>query len=123
MYPDHLLSTASLELVSGERVDHGEQSADRDACASRRVGAVLAGRFELTRLLGVGAYGEVYEATDLEEPSTPLALKLLRRSDPHALYSFKREFRGLAEVSHPNILALHELFLETEQPFFTMELV
>lgn len=126
MYPDFPLSTASLDGSSSEQHARGSGREARAAVANRRVGSVLAGRYTLERLLGVGAYGEVYEASDRDErdaPSQRLAIKLLRRSDAQALYRFKREFRALAEVSHPNIVALHELYLESEQAFFTMELV
>ncbi|WP_437318439.1 serine/threonine-protein kinase [Sorangium sp. So ce385] len=79
-------------------------------------------RFTIGRRLGEGAFGVVYEAHDRERGAR-VALKSLHRLDPVALYRFKREFRALSEVVHPNLVALHELFSEENRWFFTMDLV
>ena len=39
------------------------------------------------------------------------------------MYLLKNEFRALADVTHANLVRLHELFAEGEDWFFTMELV
>jgi hypothetical protein len=66
--------------------------------------------------------GVVYEAFD-EERRAPVALKTLSRFDGDALARFKREFRALQGLTHPNLVALDELFFEDDQWFFTMELL
>jgi eukaryotic-like serine/threonine-protein kinase len=79
-------------------------------------------RFELIRRLGEGGFGTVYEALDRRR-STRVALKLLRQAEGTPLYRFKREFRALADISHPNLVALDELLTDGLHWFFTMELV
>jgi serine/threonine protein kinase/tetratricopeptide (TPR) repeat protein len=79
-------------------------------------------RFTIRRRIGAGGMGVVYEAIDRERGET-VAVKTLLNVSPGALYRFKREFRLLADVTHPNLIALHELFFEGEQIFFSMEYV
>lgn len=121
--PERPPSTAPLDLSPRTPGVPESGESDRRLRAGRRVGTSLLGRFELLELLGVGAFGEVYRARDRENPNTPLALKLLGRPSAHALYQFKREFRALSVWSHPNLVTLHDLFLDGELAFFTMELI
>jgi serine/threonine protein kinase len=66
--------------------------------------------------------GVVYEATD-NERNARVALKALTQRDALNIYRLKNEFRQLADLSHPNLVALHELCCENGSWFFTMELV
>jgi hypothetical protein len=79
-------------------------------------------RFELRGQLGVGASGAVYRVLDRER-GEEVALKTLRRVSGADLYRFKREFRALTGVHHPNLATLHELFVVGNEWMFTMELV
>ncbi len=79
-------------------------------------------RFELGHLLGAGGMGEVFEAFD-HTLGAPVAVKRLPRMSADALLHFKREFRVIADLSHPNLIQLGELFSDRDQWFFTMELV
>ena len=79
-------------------------------------------RFELTRRLGEGGFGIVYEAFDRKR-SARVALKVLRDAEGTSLYRFKREFRALADISHENLVGLDELLTDGHHWFFTMELI
>jgi serine/threonine protein kinase/tetratricopeptide (TPR) repeat protein len=79
-------------------------------------------RFLIERELGHGGMGIVYQALDLER-NTQVALKALTQRDAVNIYRLKNEFRQLADLSHPNLVTLHELCNEGNSWFFTMELV
>jgi serine/threonine protein kinase len=79
-------------------------------------------RFTVTRRIGQGGMGVVYEAHDLLR-QMPVAVKTIRSGDPTSMYRFKREFRSLSNITHRNLATLYELFAEATPWFFTMELV
>ena len=79
-------------------------------------------RFRMMRRLGAGGMGVVYEVHDRIRDDV-VALKTLLRTGAEDLYRLKREFRSLADVVHPNLVCLYELFVEDDRCFFTMELV
>jgi eukaryotic-like serine/threonine-protein kinase len=79
-------------------------------------------RFEMRGELGIGASGSVYRVLDRQR-GQEVALKTLRRIHGADLYRFKREFRSLVDITHPNLAALHELFAVDDEWMYTMELV
>jgi serine/threonine protein kinase len=79
-------------------------------------------RFELVRPIGAGGLGVVWEAVD-RSTGARVALKSLLRATPEAITAFKREFRAITDVRHPNLVRLEELFLHDGIWFFSMELV
>ena len=89
-----------------------------------RPGAVdaLAERFEVRALLGSGGMGSVHRVLDRAR-GHEVALKVLESAGGRELYRFKREFRLLADIVHPNVVRLHELYTAGDAWMFTMELV
>lgn len=79
-------------------------------------------RFILLRKLGAGGMGVVFEAYD-ELRGELVALKTMKRVDPTALVRFKQEFRSLADISHPNLVNLYQLFSSQDRWYFSMELI
>jgi tetratricopeptide (TPR) repeat protein len=82
----------------------------------------LGGRLRVVRRLGEGSTGVVYEAFDRDR-NARVAFKTMSRLDAVGVYRIKHEFRALADLAHPNLLRLHELFVDDDTWLFTMELV
>jgi serine/threonine protein kinase len=67
--------------------------------------------------------GQVYEAFD-HLRRAKVALKTITHRDADSIYSLKNEFRSLANLRHPNVVELYDLFGgKNDNWFFTMELV
>ncbi|MCU1279764.1 MAG: Serine/threonine-protein kinase PknA, partial [bacterium] len=79
-------------------------------------------RFEILRRVGVGGMGAVFEVFDRERQMA-VALKVLAGNQGDGVLRFKREFRALQSVHHPNLVSLGELFAQGDSWFFTMELI
>ncbi|HVK78415.1 MAG TPA: protein kinase [Kofleriaceae bacterium] len=79
-------------------------------------------RFVVRGKLGAGGMGVVYRVLD-QIQQREVALKTLKTHSARDLYRFKREFRALCDLAHPNLCALHELHTTGDDWFFTMELV
>jgi serine/threonine protein kinase len=79
-------------------------------------------RFHLREPLGQGGMGIVYRAYDTELAGD-VALKTLTQLVPADVFQLKREFRSLADIRHPNLITLFELFADGRNCFFTMELI
>jgi eukaryotic-like serine/threonine-protein kinase len=71
-------------------------------------------------MLGQGAMGAVYLVRD-RETGEQLARKKLFRMDGKSALRIKREFRSLADLSHPNLVKVYELGRSNDGWFLTME--
>src|SRR4051812_1641357 len=69
-------------------------------------GRVL-GRYTLLERLGAGAMGVVYRADDIGL-GRQVALKLLHRPDGALTDRLNREARSMAQVNHPNVVAVYD---------------
>src|SRR5207248_10334737 len=68
------------------------------------------------------AHGRVFQASDRQR-QMPVGLQVVRQSQGAGLETFKQEFYPLADLHHPNIITLYELFAADPPWFFTMELL
>lgn len=88
-------------------------------------GAVVGGRYRVTRVLGQGGMGTVHEAEDLEL-RTRVALKTLRPGlarQPEAVERIRSETLLARRVSHPNVCRVFDLGRHGDAVFITMELL
>ncbi len=83
------------------------------------------GPFEILAPLGAGGMGEVYRARDANL-GRDVAVKVLPADladNPEALSRFEREARAVAQLSHPNILAIHDFGRQGKTAYAVMELL
>ena len=88
-------------------------------------GTVLAGRFRIDSMLGIGGMGVVYRATDLAL-DVPVALKLLRpelASRTDAFERFRQELLMARQVSSPRVVRIHDLAQHEGQWLISMDFV
>jgi serine/threonine protein kinase len=67
-------------------------------------------KYRLEELLGTGANGCVYRATNLES-ATELAIKILfgeMACDRRVVARFRREAEAVSKMSHPNVVKIHD---------------
>src|SRR5437016_532973 len=90
------------------------------SCMADRVGQQL-GHYRLLRLLGRGAFAEVYlgEHLYLERPA---AIKVLHvQMEPEAQEQFRIEARTIANLQHPHIVSVFDFGLDEQTPYLVME--
>jgi serine/threonine protein kinase len=82
------------------------------------------GRYTVERRLGAGATAVVYAARDTTL-DRPVALKIVAGCDPDGAWRARahREACALARLSHPNVVAVHDVGEWRGHPFIAMELV
>jgi tetratricopeptide (TPR) repeat protein len=100
-------------------------SAEAGSQRSREPDEIIAGRYQLTRLIARGGMGEVFAAYDRSK-ERPVALKrLLARSQSQRgpVAHFMREYYALSALKHPRIIEVYEYGVDRDVPFYTMELL
>lgn len=85
--------------------------------------SLLGNRYQLLRTLGTGGMAIVYLARDtmLERP---VAVKILREDfqiDEAFRERFRQEAKAAANLSHPNIVTVHDFGLDDKNPYIVME--
>jgi eukaryotic-like serine/threonine-protein kinase len=88
-------------------------------------GTVLSGRYRLDQKLGSGGMSTVYLARD-ETLERWVAAKVLHREisdQPDQIERFRREARAVAQVSHPNVVAVIDAGEDGGRPYIVFEYV
>jgi tetratricopeptide (TPR) repeat protein len=85
-------------------------------------GTIVAGRYRVDAMLGLGGMAQVYRAWDLELERT-IAIKFLSGHSPDSLRRFRREVSLAVRITHENVIRLFDLGSDDGSHFLTMELV
>src|SRR5215207_4186023 len=83
------------------------------------IGTILSGRYRLESKLGSGGMSTVYLAMD-ETLERRVALKVMHREmsdQPDQLERFRRESRAVAQISHPNVVAVIDAGDDAGHPY------
>ena len=91
--------------------------------ASSLIGTVLSGRYRLESKLGSGGMSTVYLARD-ETLQRWVAVKVMHREmsdQPDQLERFRREARAVAQLSHPNVVAVIDAGEDGGHPYIVFE--
>ena len=86
------------------------------------------GRYTITRLIGEGGMGSVYEA-EQDQPRRTVALKVIKPglASPELLRRFAQESQALGRLQHPGIAQIYEAGTADAgygpQPYFAMEFI
>ncbi len=124
---DAMLATADdddsqWEHALAPMVGDALRAPDTSAMIGRTIGA-----YEVTRLIGIGGMGAVYEGTRIDEQfRMRVAIKMLRRGADSelAVRRFRYERQILANLRHRNIAGLLDGGVtDDQQPYFVMEYV
>ena len=87
---------------------------------------MLAGKYRLTRRIGAGGMGAVYEALD-EGLERKVAVKVILKEkaaeDPDFLTNFKKEAVAASRFQDAHIVSIYDSGEEAGQPYLVMELV
>jgi tetratricopeptide (TPR) repeat protein len=88
-------------------------------------GSVVAGRYRVVALAGVGGMGMVYRARD-EQLDIDVALKVLRpevAADPGFRERFRKELLLARQVTHRHAVRIHDLGSDGDLLFLTMDFI
>jgi serine/threonine protein kinase len=111
-------ATSASQMELGETVDGTDRTPKLPGI---EVGRTL-GRYTLVARVGAGAMGIVYRADD-KELGRHVAVKVLHRPDGALTERLVREARSMAQVNHPNVVAVYDVGTQDATTYIAIELV
>ncbi|MCU1282856.1 MAG: Serine/threonine-protein kinase PknA [bacterium] len=109
-----------IVAVPAARADETITATAPTGPTSLAVGELVAGTYEIVRVLGAGGMGTVYEAHD-RELNRRVALKIAQSPNPE--FSLRKEARALAAIRHPSMVTVYALAKHRGVEFLVMELI
>ncbi|HEY3290299.1 MAG TPA: protein kinase, partial [Anaerolineae bacterium] len=92
-----------------------------------KVDQVLQGRYHITRVIGHGGMGAVYEARHIELDMVCVVKEMLPSDDEDLVEilakQFKREAKILAGLRHPSLPRVSDYFTEGGHYYLVMDLI
>jgi len=113
-----------VSIHESETIDLEAPTTSVDVLPTCCVGDTLSGRYRLDEEIGRGGMGIVFRAWDVEL-ERPVAVKVLsaQLEVGEARDRLFREARAAAALSHPHVVAVHDVGEHQHMPYFVMELV
>ena len=114
--------------MTEDEIQPGERAATDAATgppARGLIGAVLSGRYRLEEKIGSGGMSTVYLARD-QTLERAVAVKVLHQEisdQPDQIERFRREARAVAQLSHPNVVAVIDAGEDGGYPYIVLEYV
>jgi serine/threonine-protein kinase len=106
------------------RVARAPSMTQEAAAPTSLVGTVLGGAYQVTRLIGQGGMGAVYEGVQTRLRKR-VAIKVMDRNlaaNSEALARFRREIDVTAKLAHPHIVQISDFgTVPTGEPYLVME--
>ncbi|MBY0458573.1 MAG: serine/threonine protein kinase, partial [Gemmataceae bacterium] len=123
--PDHVFGFARTNPQPADDKGAGKPPGDKEPDDPRLPAKTTFQGYAVEREIGRGGMGTVYLATQLSL-DRPVALKVMSRrwaKDPIFVARFTREAFAAAQLSHPNIVQIHDIGEVEGARFFSMEYV
>src|SRR5690606_23518034 len=123
-----------LRVIDGEKkgkIGARTPEPTREPAAEPQSGDLIAGKYEIRRMIAQGGVGIVYLAyrTDVENSDAQpreVVIKLLAKrwlTDADAVARFEREANRLRTLEHPNVVTMLDYGVDNGRPYLVMEYI
>jgi serine/threonine-protein kinase len=122
--PDALPQPGAPQATPDALPQPGAPQATPGGMVALQPGALIADRYRLEAELGKGGSASVFRALDLELDDE-VALKFLAkpRENPADFERFRRELKLTRQLTHPNVIRVHDIGVHQQYSYLSMELL